>query len=206
MKKIAIVGKGDKRAFVYPTLNVCKYAAKTCVITDDVSYKRLYAGYENTDTIEDIEINIIPVLEEEPSEARIKELQSLVKTKEEEGFDLIFYIFDGYFPPDVEKAIGVITQTKTFLGWDLDTFKTMHKKQISYSYMSMYYKEKSKDVPIHIFDWKMSYFMYFSKVEEFKKLFPFKEKAICEYLAHELCGPLDISETTFLKLVRLQKK
>ena len=206
MKKIAIIGKGDKRAFVYPTLNVCKLAAKTCVITDDVTYKRLYSGYDNTDYIEGIEINIIPLMPEEPSEERLNDLNHIIEEKEEEGYNLIFYIFDGYYPKDADKIIAVVTQTKTFLGWELDSFKAMHKGKVSYAYMSMYYKEASKDVTIHIFDWKISYFMYFARVEEFKTLRPFKEKDICKYLAHEFCEPLDISESTFLKLVKLPKK
>lgn len=200
MKKIAIIGKGDKRMFVYPLINICKDTKKTCLITDDVSYKRLYPGYDNMEQIhENIEINVINVMSDNPDEKRLAMLNEVLKEKEKEDFDLILYVFDGYIPDGCDKVLGILTQTKTFLGWNLDFFHEQNK-DVEFAMMTMYRTEHSKDVKLHTFPWKTKHMLYMSRVEEFKMLQGVRDKRINEFLATMFCESLDIGKEEFLKL------
>lgn len=200
MREIAIVGKGDKRLFVYPLLNICKDAKRTCLITDDVSYKRLYSGYDNTEQIaENVEINVISVMSDSPSDESLAQLKELKEEKQEDDFDLILYVFDGYLPEGCEKAIGVLTQTKTFLGWSLDFFHEQNK-EVEFAMMTMYRSDKTNAVKLHTFPWKMKHMLYLSRVEEFKMLQGINDKGINEFLANTFCESLDLSKEEFLKL------
>lgn len=199
MKKIAFIGKGDKRVFVYPTLNLCKSAGKSCVITDDVAYKRLYTGYDNTDEIEGIEINIVPVFGSDPEQDSVEHLKELVNQKEKEGFDILIYVLDGYFPKDADKTLAVISQSKTFLGWELDSFKHKHP-DVEFALMSMYNMEKPSNVKVNMFSWNMKHLMYFGRVEEYKLLYPLDDAKINAFIAKYFHEPLNITEQTFLKL------
>lgn len=205
MKKIAIVGKGDKRMFAYPLMNVCKEAAKTCVITDDVSYKRLYSGYDNTEQISDrMEINIVDVMSDTPEQEKIKKLETLVSEKEREDFNLILFIFDGYIPEGCDKVLGILTQTKTFLGWSLDFFHDQNK-EVVFAMMSMYRTEHSKEVKVHVLPWKYRHMLYLSRVEEFKILHGIKDKKLNELLANAFHEDLEMSKESFLKLATAKK-
>ena len=50
MTVLAIVGKADKRILAYPLMKTCGLMGKTCVVTDDAAYRRLYPGTEDTGT------------------------------------------------------------------------------------------------------------------------------------------------------------
>ena len=192
--------------FVYPLMNVCKEAAKVCVITDDVSYKRLYSGYDNTEQLADrMEINIIDVMSDNPEPEKLKNLDRLITAKEQEDFNMVLFIFDGYIPDGCSKVLGILTQTKTFLGWELDFFHDQNK-EVVFAMMSMYHTERAKDVKIQIFPWKYKYFLYMNRVEEYKALQGLKDKMLNEFLADVFHEELEISKDVFLKLAVKQKQ
>ena len=90
MKKILITGKADKRIISYPLMHICNYAGKTCLITDDVNYKRLYGGYNMQGDIDNVHIEIIP-----PVDANT-DLSDLFTAKEEYGYDILILVLDSY--------------------------------------------------------------------------------------------------------------
>jgi hypothetical protein len=205
VKKIAIIGKGDKRLFVYPLLHACKKAVHTCVITDDISYKRLYNGYENTEQVHGrLEINVIPPSTSQPDETQLAFLRGLSDAKKQEGFDLIIYVIEGYIPEGCDKVLGIITQTHSFLGWELDYVQESYPG-ITFAMMTMYYTPKMQATKVHAFPWKNRHFLYLSRVEEFKMLHGIKDAKLNDFLAEQFHKELDLEKTEMLKCLKNTK-
>jgi hypothetical protein len=204
--KLAVIGKGDKRPFVYPLLSVARDAAKTCLITDDPSYRRLYPGYKDTGEIEGIKIRIIPHMPQNPGGEELAVLEKASNSAVKDGCDCIIYVFDAYAPKDTEKTLAVITQTRTFLGWEMDEYVEEHPGTV-FAYMSMFYKAKPGEVRVNVFEWKMPVYAYLTETEEYKKLMPFRGREIGAFLAKQFAAPLNITESCFLqRLTRVTKK
>ena len=106
MKKILVTGKADKRVISYPLMHICNYSGKTCLITDDVNYKRLYGGYEKTGDIDNVHIEIIPPVS--PDE----DLSELFQEKEEYGYDILILVLDSYLADGMDRIYVIVSLVK----------------------------------------------------------------------------------------------
>jgi hypothetical protein len=199
--RLAIVGKGDTRPFAYPLLSVAKDAAKTCLITDDPCYRRLYPGYRDFGEIDGVKIRIVSQVHQTPTEEELASLQKAENSAVKDGCNCVIYVLSAYAPENMARTLAVITQTKTFLGWETDEFLEEHP-EVSYAYMSMYFKDAGRGTGAKALEWKMPVYAYLTEVEEYRMFPKFKNREIGEFLASQFASPLDITEDEFLRLLQ----
>jgi hypothetical protein len=201
MIKIAITGKADKRIVTYPLMRACSIAGSTCVITDDVAYKRLYPGTENYGEIEDIKITVVPTMSIE----NMKEIEEQAIKNE---IEYLIFISDSYYSKDIDHILMLCEYNSTFLGkyiediiYDYDnvTFGTL-------TLISRINKALvPKDVHMHQIIWKPEYSFYLFQVEEIRQLLPLKDKAISTLLVNAFATTLNIKSEAFHNLLKRKR-
>lgn len=188
MKKILITGKADKRIVSYPFLNLCNYAGKTCLVTDDVNYKRLYEGYEKTGEIDNISISIISPVDRQDS------LEDLFLQKDEEGYDILVLVLDSYMNKDVDYTFLVANQLKTFLGAEIE--EVIEELTNVTAIVTSLMKQPIPKGTIS-YNWAPEDLAYLYSVEENRKLFSPKNKKLVQCLKPGICNALGITEATY---------
>lgn len=201
MIKIAITGKADKRILAYPFMRACSIAGRTSVITDDMAYKRLYAGTENQGVIEEIKINILPLLSE----------QSLAEIEEQEinrETEYLIYISDTYYPKDAGHVLMLCEYNSTFMGTSMEDI-IEEQENITFGTLTLTpRKNKSvipKGVQFHQIIWKPEYSIYLFQTEELRQLQPLKDKLVSAFLVNAFAGILDIKPATFYELLKRKR-
>jgi hypothetical protein len=201
MIKIAITGKADKRILAYPFMRACSIAGRTCVITDDTAYKRLYAGTENQGEIEGIKIHILPLL----SEQNLPEIEERLISKETE---YLIYISDTYYPKDAGHILMLCEYNTTFMGNSLEDIID-EQENVTFGTLTLTpQKNKSvipKGVQFHQIIWKPEYSIYLFQTEELRQLQPLKDKLISSFLVNAFSGILDIKPAIFNDLLKRKR-
>lgn len=191
MKKILITGKADKRIVSYPFLNICNYAGKTCLITDDVNYKRLYAGYEKEGEIDNIKITIISPVNKQD------DLEKIFLQKEEEGYDILVLILDAYMTKNVDYTFLVANQLRKFLGAEIE--EVIEELENVTPIVTSLMKQPVPKGTIS-YNWSPEDLAYLYSVEENQKLFSPKSKKLIQCLKAGTCNALGITEATYENL------
>lgn len=196
MTILAIVGKADKRVIAYPLMKTCGLMGKTCVVTDDVTYRRLYSGTENTGYINDVEVNIEKDLGKDIAE-RI-ELK-----KYEDGFDYLIYLADTFIPPNATKVIALCSQSRTFCGEEIEgILEDDEDGRIALATITLYAKAKNYwKVPITQIVWKPEYVQYVCETEERRILLPLKDKLINGFLCGTYAKTLNLTTGNMKKIM-----
>jgi hypothetical protein len=200
MVRLAITGKADKRIITYPLMRACSIAGRTCVITDDVAYKRLYAGNENYGEVEDIKIYILPTMDIE----RIKEFED---QEIEDEIEYIIYISDSYYPVDANRILMLCEHNNTFLGNYIEDILYDHSN-VTFGTLTLNPRKKiliPKEVHMHQIGWKPEYSLYLFQIEELRQLLPLKDKAISALLIDSFTSPLNIKPTSFADLLKRKR-
>jgi hypothetical protein len=201
MIKIAITGKADKRILAYPLMRACSIAGRTSVITDDAAYKRLYAGKENNGEIEDIKINVLPVITDE----LMKELEEEAVTGE---MEYLILISDSYYPKDADHILMLCEQNCTFFGNYIEDIID-DQNNVTFGILTLYpHKIKAfvpKEVHMHQITWKPEHSLYLFQVEEMRQLLPLKDKYISTLLVDAFAAPLNIKPASFNSLLKRKR-
>ena len=188
MKKILVTGKADKRVISYPLMHICNYSGKTCLITDDVNYKRLYGGYEKTGDIDNVHIEIIPPVS--PDE----DLSELFQEKEEYGYDILILVLDSYLADGMDLIYIIGNRIRTFMGIEIEEVMEEHQNTTAFAVSLVKHPVSAGVIP---FTWNIYDFVYLCTVEETRKLQPPKNKKIVELLQSTICTSVDIPVSTY---------
>lgn len=198
MTILQITGKADKRMITYPFMKICALAGKTTIITDDITYRRLYEGHEDVGYIDNVEINIVRDLSgsDAVTSAKMYEMQ-----KEKEEFDYLVYITDYFISEGAEAVIGMCEQNKTFEGWTLEELYE-HTSKITPCLLSMGKNEQSRWEKMNLeqISWEIKYFDYILETERKRKLMPLKDKSIIHLLSKAFCNSLKLTPNNFQKI------
>lgn len=201
MIKIAITGKADKRILIYPLMRACSIAGRTSIVTDDAAYKRLYVGKDNYGEIEDIKINVLPVMTDD----MIKETEEQAVINETE---YLIFISDSYYPKDAGHILMLCEQNCTFLGNYIEDIID-EQNNITFGTLTLYpHKIKAfvpKDVHMHQITWKPEHSLYLFQVEETRQLLPLKDKFISAILVDAFAAPLNIKAASFYDLLKRKR-
>lgn len=199
MIKIAITGKADKRILAYPLMRACSIAGRTCVITDDAAYKRLYAGKENYGEIEGIKITVIPTMSIE----NIIEIEEQAMKNETEYFILIS---DSYYSKDAGHILMLCEQNSTFFGSFIEDIIEDHDN-VTFGTITLNPRRNkaSKDVHMQQIAWKPEYSLYLFQSEELRQLLPLKDKSISTLLVNAFAAALNIKPASFLDLLKRKR-
>lgn len=188
MKKILITGKADKRIISYPLMNICNSAGKTCLVTDDVNYKRLYAGYERQGDIDNVHIEIIPPVTEDTN------MDEIIKGKEDFGYDILIMVLDACIVKDIDHIYIVANQIQTFMGIEIEEVLDENKESTAFAVSLVKRKVPEHTIP---FIWNMDDFVYMCSVEESRKLLPPRNKKLTELLQNSICSSVGIPLSTY---------
>ena len=151
MKKILVTGKADKRVISYPLMHICNYSGKTCLITDDVNYKRLYGGYEKTGDIDNVHIEIIPPVS--PDE----DLSELFQEKEEYGYDILILVLDSYLADGMDRIYVIGNRIRTFMGIEIEEVMEEHQNTTAFAVSLVKHPVSAGVIP---FTWNTADFVY----------------------------------------------
>lgn len=201
MIKIAITGKADKRVLTYPLMRACSIAGRTCVITDDAAYKRLYAGKENFGEIEEIKINVLPTMS----------IENIIEIEEqaiEDETEYIIFISDSYYPKDAGQVLMLCEHNRTFLGNYIEDIIYDHD-DVTFGTLTLYPRNNKalvpKDVIMHHIAWKPEHSLYLFQVEELRQLLPIKDKSISTLLVNAFASTLNIKPASFHDLLKRKR-
>lgn len=196
MTVIAIVGKADKRILAYPLMKTCGLMGKTCVVTDDVTYRRLYSGTEDTGVINDVEVKIEKDLTTQLAE-------EIEKQKTEEEVDYIIYLTDTFIPPSAQKVVALCSQSRTFLGEEIEGLLEQDEEgRIVLSTIALYSKSKNYwKVPVTQLIWRPEYIQYVCETEERRVLIPLKDKTINAFLCDAFAKTLNLTAGNMKKIM-----
>lgn len=198
MKKILITGKADKRIISYPLMHICNYAGKTCLITDDVNYKRLYGGYNTQGDIDNVHIEIIPPVDSNT------DLSDLFTAKEEYGYDILILVLDSYMTDGMDGIYIVGNQIRTFMDIEIEEVMDEHPNTTAFAVSLVKRSVPSGVIP---FVWNMDDFFYLCTVEETRKLQAPKNKKMVELLQRSICSATGTPMSTYTGLtVGVKKK
>lgn len=198
MKKILITGKADKRIISYPLMHICNYAGKTCLITDDVNYKRLYGGYNMQGDIDNVHIEIIPPVDTNA------DLSDLFTAKEEYGYDILILVLDSYMTDGMDGIYIVGNQIRTFMDIEIEEVMDEHPNTTAFAVSLVKRPVPSGVIP---FVWNMDDFFYLCTVEETRKLQAPKNKKMVELLQRSICSATGTPMSTYTGLtVGVKKK
>lgn len=213
MVRLTITGKGDKRVFAYPLMKVLALMGRTCVITDDIAYSRMFrAGtghYElDIDTkkkrrkgklYESMEVYIIPDMDG---------CNKIADEKEKEGFDTVLFITDTQLPPS-SKYLVLASLSMDFLGVKVDEFLSLNEdKAISMAVMATTSLNKKYWLAQGVtpFTWTEARMMYPYKVEESRNLLEFGDKEILGYLCQVFGSTIGLQPADFYKASKRKLK
>ncbi len=200
MVKVAITGKADKRIIAYPLMRACSIAGRTCVITDDAAYKRLYPGKENYGEIEEIKINILPGMD-------IDKINEIVERELEAETEYLIFISDSYYPLDSNRILMLCEQNSTFLGTYIEDIIS-DIDNVTFATLTLNPNKKiliPKGVKMHQICWKPNYSMYLFQVEELRQLLPLKDKYISSLLVDTFSSSLNMNPTAFGALLKRKR-
>ena len=213
MVKLTITGKGDKRIFAYPLMKVLALTGKTCIITDDIAYSRMFrAGtgkYEMDIELkkkkrtgklyENMEVQIIPDMDM---------CNMIAQKKEEEGFDFVLFITDTSLP-ESNKYLVVASLKMDFMGIKVDEFLSLNEdKSIKMAVISSLAlpKKQWQAQGITTFMWNENRMLYPYKVEEGRKLIELKDSEIMLFLADTFASTMGLKPVDFLKAEKWELK
>ncbi len=199
MIKISITGKADKRILTYPLMRACSIAGRTCVVTNDPAYKRLYAGIENSGAIEGIRIVVLPDMTYE----NMLEIEEKAKKSDIEYFIIVS---DAYYPDNVEHMLMVCEQNSSFLGDSIEELLEDHEN-ITFSTISLS-KTKTiipKGIHMHQIVWKPEHALYLYQVEEVRQLLPLKDKPVSTCLVDAFTAALNLKPEAFHELLKRKR-
>ena len=196
MTILAIVGKADKRVAAYPLMKTLSLMGKTCVITDDVTYRRLYSGTEDNGIINDVEIFIRKDLSRALAERMEME-------KEANGCDYLLYLTDTFIPDHAEKVVALCSQSRTFCGEDIEGLREEDEEgRIVFATMALYAKPKNYwGVPLTQILWKPDYVEYVCDTEERRILMPLKDKIMDEFICTIFADILKLTPQNMKKIM-----
>lgn len=164
MKKILITGKGDKRIISYPFMFYASQTGKSCVVTDDINYQRLFAGYGMEGEIDGVKIMIHPFFGAE------EDLTPVMTELESSGFDSAIFVIDAHeTDPVFDRVIVAAHVINTFLGTDIEEVVSEHPNTSAVC-LATTKPELEKNIPV--FTYQPSDFAYIYTVEEKRKLAP----------------------------------
>lgn len=206
MKILPIFGKGDKRILAYPLMKCLLLLGKSVVITDDISFNRLYT--EETDKKEaqvtlDKKKNIQEVLEIRITHNIEDEYKDLIKEYEDQNFDNCLILSEKYLPDCSNKFIAITTLYKDFAGIHIDEFLGYNEDKdpdLTIFTTEVLNKKDWKDV--RIFEWNEDRLLYPYKVEEHRRLLPINDKEINGFIRDKFAGLFDIPAKEFEKLLK----
>lgn len=196
MTILAIVGKADKRVLAYPLMKALSLMGNTCVVTDDVAYRRLYSGTADSGAIDDVEINIRKNLSED-------EAEEMKKDKEEEGFDFMLFLTDTFVPDYAEKVVALCSQSRTFLGEEIDGLAENNEDgRFVFATMALYTKSKKFwKIPLTQIIWNADYVEYACETEEKRQLMPLKDKTVNGFLCNAFAQTLNLNPVNMKKIL-----
>lgn len=206
MVRLTITGKGDKRIFAYPLMKVLALMGKTCIITDDIAYSRMFqagtGAYEMVieskkkkrtgKLYENMEVHIIPDMD------RCSDIADL---KESEGFDFVLFITDTALP-ESDKYLIIASLKMDFLGVKVDEFLSLNEdKSIAMAVISTVSLNKKYWLSQGVtpFVWTPARMMYPYTCEERRKLGELKDKEIIPYLASVFGPAINLKAVDFVK-------
>lgn len=208
MTRLTITGKGDKRIFAYPLMKVLAVCGKTCIITDDIAYSRMFRAGTGTYELEiksakasrkragklyeNMEVNIIPDMDS---------CEELADEKEKAGFDTVLFISDTALPKSDRYLISASLKMD-FMGTKVDEFLSLNEdKNITMTVISTIQLPSKQWLAndIHPFTWNEYRLMYPHSVEEHRNLLEFKDKEILTFLARVFAPSIGIKEADFYK-------
>lgn len=164
MKRILITGKGDKRIISYPFMFYADQTGKTCVVTDDLNYRRLFDGYGNEGDIDNVHIKIFSMFREDD------DLNRITDELESEGYDTVIFILDAHIAEaGFDKTVVVTHQLKTFLGEDIEEV-IEDTPNTSVCCFTLRKIQPAEGISFYL--WQPEDFMYMYSVEEQRKLLP----------------------------------
>ena len=196
MTILAIVGKADKRVLAYPLIKALSLMGKTCVVTDDVAYRRLYSGTADSGIIDDVEINIQKSLSEDVAE-------EMEKDREETEFDYMLFLTDTFVPDHAGKVVALCSQSRTFLGEEIDGLAEENDDgRFVFATMALYTKTKRFwKVPLTQIVWKADYVEYACETEERRQLMPLKDKTVDGFLCDAFAQTLNLNPMNMKKIL-----
>lgn len=196
MTIISFVGKADKRILAYPMMKTCGLMGNTCVVTDDVTYRRLYPGTENTGCINDVEINI-----EKGLDACIA--KQLEQEKAENGCDYLIYLTDTFIPQTAARVVALCSRSRTFCGEEIEgVLERDEDDRIAPATLTLSAKPKSYwKIPVTQIVWKPEYMHYVCETEERRMLTPFKDRLINGFLCSVFAESLNLSQKDMRKIM-----
>lgn len=199
MIKISLMGKADKRILTYPLMRACSIAGRTCVITNDPGYKRLYAGLDNTGVIEGIKIIVLSDMTPEC----IKENEEKAKQDDIEYFIIVS---DFYSPDNIDYRLMICEHNSSFFGESIEDMQEEHENitfaTISLSKIKMVLP---KGVQLHQLIWRPEFALYLYQVEELRKLLPLKDMNITNCLVDAFAQALNLKPEAFQKLLKRKR-
>lgn len=199
MIKISITGKADKRILTYPLMRACSIAGRTCVVTNDPAYKRLYTGIENKGAIEGIKIIVLPDM--------TPENMLLIEEKAQKS-DIEFFIIvsDANYLDGVDQMLMVCERNTTFLGDSMEELIEDHEN-ITFSTISLNKMKTiiSKGINIHQIIWKPEHALYLYQVEELRQLLPLKDKYVSACLVDAFTAALNLKPEAFYELLKRKR-
>lgn len=196
MTILAVVGKTDKRVLAYPLMKTCGLMGKTCVITDDVAYRRLYSGTEDTGTINDVKICIRKDLSEALAERTEME-------EEADGCDYLLYLTENFIPNHAQRVIALCSQNRTFCGDNIEGLKEDDEEgRLVFATITLYAKSKNYwGIPLTQIIWKPDYLEYTCETEERRMLMPVKDKVIDSFLCEAFADTLKLKPANMKKIM-----
>lgn len=195
MTVLAIVGKADKRILAYPLMKTCGLMGKTCVVTDDAAYRRLYPGTEDTGTVCDVEVTVKCPLDCGVAEA-------FVRRKEAESFDYLLCLTEAFVPPDAKAVIALCSQRRTFCGRELEGMIADEGERFFPATLTVEPKPKNywKASLVQLV-WKADYIRYICETEERRQLMPLGDRAVNRLLCDAFHRALHLERGSMRKIM-----
>lgn len=192
MKTVVITGKADKRLLSYPLINLFHIAGRTCLVTDDMNYTRLYDGPLLQGEIEDVQIVITHDIESFD-----------VHSLENDDFDYILYVTHHYIPEGADKVVCLCETTHDFMGTYIEDIKEDNPDYTFLALSSVTPKLANLvDRRFNYLSWKIEHFEYFCTVEETRHLRPMKDNNVNKYLKKLFLKVFEMTARDFDEIIK----
>lgn len=194
MKILSVVGKADKRLITYPLMHVLALAGRTLVITEDVTYRRLYRGFTNEGEVHDISIRIVPDLD-------IEKITQITASLTDSDYDFCLVITDVCRCENADATLCVCAKSKSFLGTSLEVFSEQEPQTIkTLVSIGEVNKKEWQNLGVIPLQWKPSRLTYIYECEESKTLLPFSDKEVLSVIGTAFLKELNLSQKIFLEV------